>query len=85
MSKDQIVKVFNLNSEEELHFDRNTVREYAVRYAYCTEQHPELASWFFACVQDNRQGEIEQHLPLERGFVSIACGDWACLIEGVGS
>lgn len=76
------LKVFNLISDEELYFDINTVPEYAVRYAYCTEQRPELASWFFSCVQDKRQDEIEVKLPILRGNVSIACGEWACLIAG---
>ena len=75
-----MTKVFNLATDEELHFDEHTVPEYAVRYAYCTEERPELASWFFARVQDDKQAEIEARLPLTIGQVSIACGDWACYL-----
>lgn len=81
MSNNETLKVFNLISDEELYFDINTAPEYAVRYAYCTEQRPELATWFFfSCAQGNCQAEIEARLPIVRGTVSIACGDWACLI-----
>lgn len=75
-----MLKVFNLTTDAELHFDAHTTPEYAVRYAYCTEQQPELASWFFSRWQDTEREEIEARLPLTIGLVSIACGDWACYL-----
>lgn len=74
-----MLKVFNLTTNEELHFDEHTAPEYAVRYAYCIEQRPELASWFFSRWQDTEKAEIEARLPLTIGKTSIACGDWGCL------
>lgn len=73
----QGVKVYDLKSDKELHFDANTDPVYAVRYAHVTEDRPELSSWFFAAIQDRKQNEIERKLPVTKTATTVCCGDWA--------
>ena len=74
------IKAFSLTSNVEYEFDDATTPEWAVAYAYCEENG--LLSALFSATQRLRTEEFFTTLPIMRGAVSVACGDWACFIGG---
>ena len=73
------MKTFNLIDHRELHFDDATAPEWAVAYAYCEDHN--MLSWLFSACHSKDMARAYGVLPFTRGKHSIACGDWAALLE----
>ena len=74
-----MIKVFNLATGDEMSFDCKTTPMWAVAYAYCEEHN--LMSGLFRSAQENTFRQFVKRLPFTRGQNSLACGDWAVVIE----
>ena len=70
-----MIVVKNLMTDAILEFDDNTDIEYALLYANCVED-GNLASWFFAKVQDNKLDDVKKKFRIYHGKKTISCGDW---------
>ena len=75
-----MIKVFNLLTDETLHFDDDVKYgpEWAVAYAWCEEHN--YMSLLFSHFHDGTFAEFFKTLPVTRGKQSIACGDFACYL-----
>jgi len=69
--------VVNLSTNEEHVYDDNVKKVIAVCQSYCLENN--LSSWFFAAMHNNLR--FIDALPLVIGDESIACGDWAAMLD----
>lgn len=76
---DRLLRVYNLLTNDEMSFDRDTDPEYAVAYAYCGDNN--RMSWLFEHVHSNTFGEAKKELPITRGAKTVSCGHWATLIK----
>ena len=65
---------FNALTGDEVHFDDNTVAEYAVAYAWC-EEHNLMSALFYHC-HALTLPEFYKTLPMIYGKQSVGCGDW---------
>lgn len=72
---------FNLLENSSMSFDDKTDPEYAVCYAYVTTDAPELSSAFFAAIHGGSFEAFKTKLPIVRGKDTVACGDWAALLD----
>lgn len=70
-----MITVHSLSEDKELHFDDNTVLEYALVYAY-TQDDPDA---FHKFLNASYTGIDYSEYPLVYGKYSIACGDYAVL------
>jgi hypothetical protein len=73
------MRAFHLTQNVEHIFDENTAPEWAVAYGYCEENN--LMSALFAAAHGMRLLAFYKTLPFTYGQKSIACGDWAALLE----
>ncbi len=71
------MQVFNLADGRQIVFSAGVSALHAVCYAYCDEQ--KMLSAFFSAVQRNELDLFSKKLPITRGEISIACGDWSAL------
>lgn len=76
-----MITVFNPLRDTEIQFDDRTDPEYAVIYAYITEE-TDRSSEFFHAVHAKTLDEFKTNLPITRGSKSVACGDWMCKVGG---
>jgi hypothetical protein len=71
-----MITVHSLSEDKELHFDDNTVLEYAVVYSYLQDKPAEWAKF----LEDAHNNTIDySNYPLVYGQYSIGCGDYAVL------
>jgi hypothetical protein len=75
------LKVFHATRNIQLEFDSTLSAEWGVAYAYCEENN--RLSQLFAHRDDGKLDEMYAKLPMTRGKLSVACGDWMACVKSV--
>lgn len=75
------LKVFHATRNIQMEFDSTLSAEWGVAYAYCEENN--RLSQLYAHRDDGTLDELYAKLPMTRGKLSIACGDWMACVKPV--
>lgn len=74
-----MTKVYNLATNEELHFSLGTSPIWMVAYGYCTDHN--LMSWLFAHQDNLNHIQEKLNIKTSKSGLSTSCDNWATLIK----